>query len=161
VRFLNVQQEVLVEGRFDHHGSSWVLYRIVSLTPQAQEIELPEITENTVNDLIASYLRDNGLNITTQAGALVPRRRTPDFELRNGAILFGEGEWNSTYVKGYDQAIEFGDIPGAAGYFLIGYPDELRATNWDRFSICSTQRCDLSWNVQTKRRTNQPIPRKP
>src|SRR6266571_4655812 len=85
-----------------------------------------EVTENTVNDLMASYLRERGFNITTQPGAHVPRRRTPDFELRNGAILFGEGEWDSSYVKGYDQAIEFGDIPGSSGYFLIGYPDELK-----------------------------------
>jgi hypothetical protein len=29
-------------------------------------------------------------------------------------------------VKGFNQAIEFGDIPGSSGFFLIGYPDELR-----------------------------------
>ncbi|TET89430.1 MAG: SAM-dependent DNA methyltransferase [Methanomassiliicoccales archaeon] len=82
--------------------------------------------EDTVNGLLADYLRDNGLSITTHPIAKRPRRRTPDFELRDGAILFGEGEWNSSYVRGYDQAIEFGDIPGASGYFLIGYPDELK-----------------------------------
>jgi hypothetical protein len=53
-------------------------------------------------------------------------RRQPDFELRNGGIFYGEGEWQSNYVKGFEQAIEFGDIPGCSGFFLLGYPDELR-----------------------------------
>lgn len=82
--------------------------------------------EDTVNGLLADYLRDSGLSITTHPVAKTPRRRTPDFELRDGGILYGEGEWNSSYVRGYDQAIEFGDIPGASGYFLIGYPDRLK-----------------------------------
>ncbi len=85
-----------------------------------------EVTENTVNDLLAAYLRDHMLNVTTQPGVLVPRHRTPDFELRNGSLIFGEGEWSSSYDRGMAQAVEYGDIPGAHGYFLIGYPDELR-----------------------------------
>jgi hypothetical protein len=44
----------------------------------------------------------------------------------NGGIFYGEGEWQSNYVKGFNQAIEFGDIPGCSGFFLLGYPDELR-----------------------------------
>lgn len=82
--------------------------------------------EDTVNGLLADYLRDRGLKVTTHPTVKAPHRRTPDFELRDGATLYGEGEWNSSYVRGYDQAIEFGDIPGASGYFLIGYPDELK-----------------------------------
>ena len=92
---------------------------------------VPEVTEDTVNDLMASFLRDHQLSITTQVSArssLRGHRRTkPDFELRNGAILYGEGEWDSKYVDGYNQAIGFGDISGASGYFLIGYPESLRA----------------------------------
>lgn len=92
---------------------------------------MPEVTEDTVNDLMASFLRDQQLSITTQVSArssLRGHRRTkPDFELRNGAILYGEGEWDSKYVDGYNQAIGFGDISGATGYFLIGYPESLRA----------------------------------
>ncbi|MFQ6061048.1 MAG: hypothetical protein ACE5KV_07140, partial [Thermoplasmata archaeon] len=58
--------------------------------------------EDTVNGLLANYLRDSGLKLTTHPVAKTPRRRTPDFELRDGGVLFGEGEWNSSYVRGYD-----------------------------------------------------------
>ena len=91
---------------------------------------MPEVTEDTVNDLMASFLREHGLNVTTQVSAHTTgraRRRTkPDFELRDGATLYGEGEWDSKYVDGFYQAIGFGDIGGASGYFLIGYPETLR-----------------------------------
>ena len=55
--------------------------------------------EDTVNGLLADYLRSSGLKVTTHPVAKTPRRRTPDFELRDGSILFGEGEWNSSYVR--------------------------------------------------------------
>jgi hypothetical protein len=97
---------------------------------EATSTSVPAITEDTVNDLMASFLRENGLNVTTQVSARTTgraRRRTkPDFELRDGAVLYGEGEWDSKYVDGFYQAIEFGDIGGASGYFLIGYPETLR-----------------------------------
>lgn len=103
-------------------GASYLSAEVVSR-------DVPEVTENTINDLMAGYLRSKGLNVATQLSARLPHRRTrrvPDFELRDGAILYGEGEWSSSYDKGFGQAIEFGDIPGASGYFLVGYPDNLR-----------------------------------
>src|SRR3989475_9176837 len=100
------------------------------LSSEATSTSVPAVTEDTVNDLMASYLRENGLNVTTQVSAQTTgraRRRTkPSFELRDGAVLYGEGEWDSKYVDGFYQAIEFGDIGGASGYFLIGYPETLR-----------------------------------
>jgi hypothetical protein len=87
---------------------------------------MPQVTENTVNDLLAAYLREKGLSVTTQPGVLAPRRRTPDFDLRNGVTVYGEGEWFSSYEKGLAQAVDYGDIPGASGYFIIGYPDDLK-----------------------------------
>src|SRR3989304_876684 len=78
---------------------------------------------------MASYLRDCGLNVLTQVGGNLPRgraRRIPDFELRDGAILYGEGEWVSSYERGLAQAIEYGDVLGASGYFILGYPEELK-----------------------------------
>lgn len=84
-------------------------------------------TEDTINDLVASYLRSKSLNTLTQFSARLPQARgKPDFELRGDVVLYGEGEWMSSYIKGYNQAVGFGDIQGASGYFLIGYPDELR-----------------------------------
>jgi len=84
-------------------------------------------TENTVNDLLASFLRNNGIKITTYPSTrITSARRTPDFEVLDGGIVYGEGEWVSKYIDGFNQAIEFGDIPGSTGYFLIGYPDDLK-----------------------------------
>jgi hypothetical protein len=88
---------------------------------------MPDPTENTVNDLLASFLRNNGVKITTQPSARISGyRRTPDFEAMDGGVVYGEGEWASKYINGFNQAIEFGDIPGSVGYFLIGYPDDLK-----------------------------------
>ena len=89
------------------------------------------MTENTLNDLVADYLRtDFDVDITTQAGARTPDgQRTPDFELHHrGKVFYGEGEWLHSYAKGLVQAIDYGDIPGASGYFLLGYPDS--AKDW-------------------------------
>jgi len=83
--------------------------------------------ENTVNDLVAHYLRSRGIHILSQLGTHVPfGRRQPDFELRNEGVFYGEGEWQSNYVNGFNQAVEFEDIPGCSGFFLLGYPDEIR-----------------------------------
>jgi hypothetical protein len=83
--------------------------------------------EDTVNNLLADFLRHKGFNILSQISANVPSgRRQPDFEITSQGVFFGEGEWQSNYLKGFNQAIEFGDIPGCSGYFLIGYPEELR-----------------------------------
>jgi len=84
-------------------------------------------TEDTINDLIAAYLRAKGIKTTTQVMARVHSgKKKPDFELCNDKTLYGEGEWNSSYIRGMTQAIEYGDIPGASGYFLLGYPQSLR-----------------------------------
>jgi len=83
-------------------------------------------TEGTVNSLMAEYLRSHGIEITAEISYQTSDgRRQVDFRLQNGGDFYGEGEWQSSYVTGYNQAIEYGDISGAAGYFLIGYPDEL------------------------------------
>jgi type I restriction-modification system DNA methylase subunit len=88
---------------------------------------MPHATEDTINDIMASYLRGKGFKVTTQISAqLYSGNKKPDFELSNGKLLYGEGEWNGTYLKGMTQAIEYGDISGASGYFLIGYPESLR-----------------------------------
>ncbi|MBI2126415.1 MAG: SAM-dependent DNA methyltransferase [Thaumarchaeota archaeon] len=88
---------------------------------------MSDATENTINDLMAEYLRKHDLNMVTQMSSqLFYGRRQPDFELRNTITLYGEGEWLDSYLDGYNQAIEYGDIAGASGYFLIGYPDQLK-----------------------------------
>ncbi len=85
-------------------------------------------TEDTLNEILSSYLRDHGVDITTHTSGQSPSgKRLPDFELHVGReVYYGEGEWLSTYHFGLLQALDFGDIPGAAGYFLLGYPDSLK-----------------------------------
>jgi len=86
-------------------------------------------TEDTVNDLIAEYLRmECKLNIVTQYTSRIPDgRRKPDFRLidEKGSVYYGEGEWQDKFSDGYDQAIEFGDIADSSGYFLLGYNRDL------------------------------------
>lgn len=75
------------------------------------------ITEDAINDLLADWLRGQGINITTQTSGRTPDgKRKPDFELRyEGSIYHGEGEWQKTYATGMTQAVNFGDIPEEAG----------------------------------------------
>ena len=42
------------------------------------------------------------------------------------STLYGEGEWSSKYADGLIQASNYGDAPGADGYFLLAYPESLR-----------------------------------
>lgn len=87
------------------------------------------VSEDTINDLVADYLRGEfDVDITTQPTGQIPAgRRKPDFELHwDGKTYFGEGEWLSSYGRGLQQALDFGEIPGASGWFLLGYPDEIK-----------------------------------
>jgi len=89
-------------------------------------------TEQTINQLIAEYLRDHDFNITAETSTKDGNgnRRQVDFELRDegNRKFYGEGEWNETFREGLNQAIEYGDLPGASGYFLIVYEDDLGST---------------------------------
>lgn len=84
-------------------------------------------TEETINPLVAEYLKDHGFNITAETTTKNKDgdTRQVDFELREGRKFYGEGEWNKSYREGWSQAIGYGDLPGASGYFLIGYEDDL------------------------------------
>jgi len=88
---------------------------------------MTKITEGTINSRIESFLSSSGLSVTSEVSAqTADGRRQPDFRLGESGVYYGEGEWQSSYLTGYNQAIEYGDIPGAAGYFVLGYPDALR-----------------------------------
>lgn len=78
---------------------------------------------------MAEFLRSRGLQISTEySGHTISGRRQPDFFLRNSGLVFGEGEWESTFMEGLKQAHAFSSIPGAVGSFLIAYPDDSRET---------------------------------
>jgi tRNA1(Val) A37 N6-methylase TrmN6 len=86
-----------------------------------------EVTENTINDLVADYLRRKDLQVTTQySGHTGQGRQQPDFILRNSGIIFGEGEWQSKFLKGLKQAHDFTNLPGATGSFVLAYPDAMK-----------------------------------
>lgn len=91
---------------------------------------MAEVTENTVNDLMARFLAGspNDIAILTETSARSSDKGQPDFELHApGGTVYGEGEWESTFEHGMAQAIGYGTIPGASGYFVLGYPPTLKA----------------------------------
>jgi len=86
------------------------------------------VTEDTVNDLMAQYLREQGLNVLTQQTIPFSGPRKPDFGLRDGGLFYGEGEWESKKWEGLAQARDYSEAIGAAGAFLLSYPDEIKGS---------------------------------
>jgi tRNA1(Val) A37 N6-methylase TrmN6 len=87
---------------------------------------LTEVTENTVNTLVAQYLAQEQVPVLTQTSELRTGHGIPDFVIKGSSTLFGEGEWSHKYADGLIQASNYGDAPGADGYFLLAYPESLR-----------------------------------
>jgi N-6 DNA Methylase len=88
---------------------------------------LGDVTENTVNELVASYLQSRGLQISAEPSKTTTQGRAqPDFLLRNSGMVYGEGEWQHKFLSGYSQAHTYSSIPGAAGTFVVTYPDKMR-----------------------------------
>lgn len=87
---------------------------------------MTEVTENTVNTLVAQYLAREEVPVLTQTSELRTGHGIPDFVVKGASTLFGEGEWSSKYADGLIQASNYGDSPGADGYFLLAYPESLR-----------------------------------
>ncbi len=87
---------------------------------------MTEVTENTVNTLVAQYLAREQVPVLTQTSELRTGHGIPDFIIKGTSTLFGEGEWSGKYADGLIQASNYGDAPGADGYFLLAYPESLR-----------------------------------
>lgn len=84
-------------------------------------------TEDGISDLMASYLRDNGVSTVTQVSISTPGTRSqPDFQVSNGGNFVGEAKWESSKWEGFGEARDYGQLTGIEGSFLIVYPDELR-----------------------------------
>lgn len=87
---------------------------------------MSKVTEQTINSKMEAFLQNNGFSVTSEISVQgKDGRRQVDFDLQSSGTYYGEGEWDSSYVTGYHQAIEYGDLPGASGYFVIGYPDKI------------------------------------
>lgn len=86
------------------------------------------VTEDTITDLIAGYLRKHGINAATQISTTTSgRRNQPDLEVQNGGLFYGEAKWESKKWEGFGEARDYGEeIAGTEGTFLIAYPDEIR-----------------------------------
>lgn len=86
-------------------------------------------TENSITDLIASYLRASGLKVSTQVSIVgTGARQQPDFRLEyENKVFYGEAKWIDNYWQGVGQAYDYVKIEDASGAFAIGYPSELKA----------------------------------
>lgn len=85
------------------------------------------VTEDTITDLIAGYLREHEIQALTQISDTYPSGRSqPDWEVKNGGLYWGEAKWESNKWEGFGEARDYGQLPGAAGSFLIAYPDQLK-----------------------------------
>lgn len=87
------------------------------------------VTENTLTDLLAGYLRKHDISTQTQpsvtAGAAT--RNQPDLKIENGGMFYGEAKWESNKWEGFGEARDYSkEIPGTEGTFLISYPEDIQ-----------------------------------
>lgn len=91
------------------------------------------VTEDTITDLIAGYLREQGVEALTQISDTYPSgRNQPDWEIKNSGLYWGEAKWERNKWEGFGEARDYGQLPGANGAFLISYPDELKKKGMQR-----------------------------
>jgi len=84
-------------------------------------------TEDGITDLMADYLRKNGVSAVTQISFSTPTSRSqPDFQIENGGTFLGEAKWEDQKWEGFGEARDYGQLAGISGSFLITYPNELR-----------------------------------
>lgn len=85
------------------------------------------VTEDTVSDLLASYLRREGINALTQFTVDFPVSwGKPDIKLEDGGYFFGEAEWEGKEWEGFGEARDYLQAPNATGTFVITYPTKLK-----------------------------------
>lgn len=86
-------------------------------------------TEDSITDLMAEYLRDNGIDARTQISISGPSTRSqPDLQISNGGRTFvGESKWEDNKWKGFGEARDYSQLTGVEGAFLISYPNELKS----------------------------------
>ena len=85
-------------------------------------------TEDSITDLMAEYLRDNGIDARTQISISGPSTRSqPDLQISNGGTFVGESKWEDNKWKGFGEARDYSQLTGVEGAFLISYPNELKS----------------------------------
>lgn len=88
---------------------------------------MAHLTEDTINDRIAEYLRSKGIKIITQVKGVGKGSNKPDFQIMEPKTIFGEGEWETSKYNGFRQMTDYMNLPGAEGAFFIIYPKELKS----------------------------------
>lgn len=84
-------------------------------------------TEDGVTDLMADFLRQQGINAVTQISIPTPGTRSqPDLQIENGGTFVGEAKWEDKKWEGIGEARDYGQLTGVEGSFLISYPRELK-----------------------------------
>lgn len=84
-------------------------------------------TEDSITDLMAEYLRDNGIDARTQISISGPSSRSqPDLQISNGGTFVGESKWEDNKWKGFGEARDYSQLTGVKGAFLISYPNVLK-----------------------------------
>ncbi|RAW46889.1 hypothetical protein DQW50_00400 [Halorubrum sp. 48-1-W] len=114
------------------------------------------VTEDTITDLLAGYLRDEGIRALTQISDTYPSGRSqPDWEIKSGGVFWGEAKWESSKWQGFGEARDYGQLPGASGSFLISYPDKLKQEGIQRGltgDITESSLADYKYNCAFLRR---------
>jgi len=87
---------------------------------------MAHLTEDTINDRIAEYLRKKGIEIYTQFKGVRKGANNPDFQIKEPKTVYGEGEWESSKFNGFAQMTDYSNLAGAEGSFLIIYPNSLK-----------------------------------
>ncbi|KXA94167.1 hypothetical protein AKJ65_05175 [candidate division MSBL1 archaeon SCGC-AAA259E19] len=86
------------------------------------------VTEDTITDRMADFLRNHGVVTDTWETAKMPNgtTKTPDLRVEDGGVFYGEAEWKKSESKGWAQAHDLSRCIGSSGSFLIVYPNELK-----------------------------------
>jgi hypothetical protein len=59
-------------------------------------------TEDGISDLMASYIRDQGVSVVTQVSINTPGTRSqPDFQITEGGNFLGEAKWEDKKWEGF------------------------------------------------------------
>ena len=84
------------------------------------------ITEDSINSVVYSYLKNQGINIKAQITAKIHGKTyKPDFYLQNDFKIYGEGEWQKSLAAGLSQAATYLDAHDVGASFTLIYSNKL------------------------------------
>lgn len=89
---------------------------------------MSNISEDTVNELLISFLRNNGINVSGQetGKSMTGVTKQPDIWVEDNGAIPGEGEWEDSALEGLVQARDYSELIDAKSSFLVIYPMALK-----------------------------------